>query len=152
MSGVAIGKKKKKRKYNDNDDDNDNESTSESAYYYSDYPKLYFAIRKGRYTNNTICINWDDAQREIKNYHSAEYIATPTLIQATKYVNKFGEFEMTRTKSKSKSKAATTKSSSSSSHRPLKKRTCHQISSSQQRVAEAEACLLYTSPSPRDSR
>jgi hypothetical protein len=143
MSGVTIGKKKKKSKDYDNDNDNDNESTSESAYYYNDYPKLYFAIRKGRYTNNTICINWDDAQREIKDYHYAEYIATPTLIQATKYVNRLGEFEMTRTKSKSKSKSKATviaTKSSRSSHRPLTKRTCYQISSSQQQQAvEAKA-------------
>ena len=95
---------------NDDDDDNGTSTPEDDVMYYEDYPTLYFAIRRGRYTNNNsivninadadcgvgagrICYNWDEAKHELHNYHSAEYIATPTLLQATRYIHRLGEFK-----------------------------------------------------------
>ena len=65
--------------------------SSSSLSFYEDFPKLYFAVRKGRYANGAVYSSWDTARKHVLDYPDAEYIATPTLIQAQKYVNGFGE-------------------------------------------------------------
>ncbi len=72
--------------------ENDDESLS-SLSFYEDFPTLYFAIRKGKYIHNAVLLSWDSARKHIVDYPQAEYIATPTLEQAHRYINSFGEFK-----------------------------------------------------------
>ena len=72
---------------------NDDDGSLSSLSFYEDFPTLYFAIRKGRYVNNTVLLSWDSARKHIVGYPEAEYIATPTLEQAHRYANSFGEFD-----------------------------------------------------------
>ena len=86
-----------------NDDENGSLS---SLSFYEDFPTLYFAIRKGRYVNNTVMLSWESARKQIVGYPEAEYIATPTLEQAHRYTNSFGEFEKSETRQNHETPAA----------------------------------------------
>jgi len=76
----------------DNVDSASSSSSVSSLSFYEDFPKLFFAVRKGRYVNGAVYVSWDMARKQIIDYPEAEYIATPTLLQAQKYVNGFGEY------------------------------------------------------------
>ncbi len=77
-----------------NEPQNDDDGSLSSLSFYEDFPTLYFAVRKGRYVNNSVFLSWDSARKQILNYPEAEYIATPTLEQAHQYTNNMGEFEL----------------------------------------------------------
>ncbi len=73
----------------------DDDGSLSSLSFYEDFPTLYFAVRKGRYVNNSVFLSWDSARKHIVDYPEAEYIATPTLEQAHQYTNNnMGEFEL----------------------------------------------------------
>ncbi len=71
----------------------DDDGSLSSLSFYDDFPKLYFAVRRGRYAKNSVFLSWESAREYIVGYPYAEYIATPTLEQAHKYTNGFGEFD-----------------------------------------------------------
>lgn len=73
----------------------DGDASLSSISFYDDFPKLYFAVRNGRYVKNSVFLSWDSAREQIVDYPNAEYIATPTLAQAHNYTNGFGEFDNT---------------------------------------------------------
>ena len=73
----------------------DDDGSLSSLSFYDDFPKLYFAVRRGRYAKNSVFLSWESAREHIVGYPDAEYIATPTLEQAHKYTNGFGEFDNT---------------------------------------------------------
>jgi len=77
------------------DNNNDDSGSLSSLSFYEDFPRLCFAVRRGRYVNNSVFLTWDLARRQIVGYPEAEYIATPTLLQAHSYTNGFGEFNET---------------------------------------------------------
>ena len=76
----------------DPDYDGDDGSCISSLSFYDDFPKLYFAVRRGRLVENSVFLSWDSARMHIVDYPEAEYIATPTLRQAHSYTNGFGAF------------------------------------------------------------
>ena len=78
---------------NTNGGGDDDSSCLSSLSFYEDFPTLYFAVRKGRCTNNSVFLSWDSAREHIVDYPDAEYIATPTLEQAHRYTNGIGEFD-----------------------------------------------------------
>ncbi|VEU34718.1 unnamed protein product [Pseudo-nitzschia multistriata] len=56
------------------------------------HPKLYYAVRRGRFVDGAVYSSWEQAKKQILGYPRATYIATPTMAQASRYVNGFGEF------------------------------------------------------------
>jgi hypothetical protein len=76
------------------EDEDDGSLSSLSVY--DDFPRLYFAVRRGRYANNSVFLSWESARKHIVDYPDAKYIATPTLKQAHCYTNGFGEFDEQR--------------------------------------------------------
>lgn len=79
------------------DVDHDDEGSLSSLSFYEDFPKLFFAVRRGKYINNSVFSTWDSARVQIVDYPDAEYICTPTLEQAHRYTHRFGEFDESET-------------------------------------------------------